>query len=199
MEERRTRYPGFNVLSQVKEWDPHTRDIVLKRLGPFPELKYLTPEETQMLKTIASHIVYDNREAILNYVIHHLDQTLSSDIGESERKPKTPPAKDLIRQGLSALNKAAQKMAQKPFTWLDTASQFKIIASLQTETVEPIPEWKRIPPKGLFKKLAGMIISAYYSHPTIWSEIGYGGPAYPRGYVRIEPGLTDPWEAKHHE
>lgn len=199
MEERRTRYPGFNVLSQVKEWDPHTRDIVLKRLGPFQGLKFLTPEEATMIKTIASHILYENREGILNYVVHHLDQTLASNIGESERKPKTPPAKDLIRQGLTALNKVAQKTAQKPFTWLDGASQFKIIAALQTETVEPIPDWSRIPPKELFVKLAGMMTKAYYSHPTIWSEIGYAGPAYPRGYVRIESGLTDPWEAKRHD
>lgn len=199
MEERRTRYPGFNVLSQVKQWDPHTREIVLKRLGPLQSLKYLTPDEATMLKTIASHIVYDNREEILKYIVHHLDQTLSSNIGESERRPKVPPAKDLIRQGLTALNKVAQKMAQKPFTWLDSATQFKIIAALQTETVESISDWSRIPPKELFKKLAGMITKAYYSHPTIWSEIGYAGPAYPRGYVRVESGLTDPWEAKRHE
>ncbi|TGV05575.1 gluconate 2-dehydrogenase subunit 3 family protein, partial [Mesorhizobium sp. M00.F.Ca.ET.186.01.1.1] len=25
---------------------------------------------------------------------------------------------------------------------------------------------------------------------------GSGGPAYPRGYVQEEKGLTDPWEAK---
>jgi len=30
----------------------------------------------------------------------------------------------------------------------------------------------------------------------VWSEMGYGGPAYPRGYYRIEAGVTDPWEAK---
>ena len=36
MEERRTRYPGFNVLTEVKAWDPHTRQIVMRRLGPFP-------------------------------------------------------------------------------------------------------------------------------------------------------------------
>ena len=199
MEQRRTRYPGYNVLSQVKEWDPHTRDIVLKRLGPFPGLKYLTPEETQMLKTIAAHIIYDERDVILTYVIHQLDQTLSSNIGESERKPEAPQAKDLIRRGLTALNRVALKISQKAFVELDSATQFKIIASLQTETVEPIPDWSRIPPQELFKKLAGMITSAYYSHPTIWSEIGYGGPAYPRGYVRIESGLTDPWEARKHD
>jgi len=31
---------------------------------------------------------------------------------------------------------------------------------------------------------------AYYMQPTAWSEIGWGGPASPRGYVRH--GLRPP-------
>jgi len=51
-------------------------------------------------------------------------------------------------------------------------------------------------PADFFKQLLHDTVSAYYSHPLVWSDIGYGGPAYPRGYVRVEKGLTDPWEAK---
>src|SRR3546814_3290242 len=29
------------------------------------------------------------------------------------------------------------------------------------------------------------ISAAYYSHPTAWNELGFGGPASPRGYVRL--------------
>jgi hypothetical protein len=38
-------------------------------------------------------------------------------------------------------------------------------------------------------------VSAYYGHPTAWSEIGFGGPASPRGYVRMNFDRRDPWEA----
>jgi hypothetical protein len=27
-------------------------------------------------------------------------------------------------------------------------------------------------------------LAAFYSHPWAWNEIGFGGPAYPRGYMR---------------
>ena len=40
--------------------------------------------------------------------------------------------------------------------------------------------------------------SAYYAHPTAWSEIGFGGPASPRGYVRMDENRRDPWEAVEH-
>ena len=29
---------------------------------------------------------------------------------------------------------------------------------------------------------------AFYSHPWAWNEIGFGGPAYPRGYARLGVG-----------
>ncbi len=33
-------------------------------------------------------------------------------------------------------------------------------------------------------------------HPTAWNEIGFGGPASPRGYVRMNFDRRDPWEAR---
>jgi hypothetical protein len=36
------------------------------------------------------------------------------------------------------------------------------------------------------------VLSAFYSHPWAWNEIGYGGPRYPRGYVRLAAGQREP-------
>lgn len=199
MIERHTRYPGFDILKEKDEWDPHTREIVLKRLGPFPEPEFLREDEVEMIKVIAGHLVYDNRGENMDYVVHHLDQTLASDIGENQRKPEAPKAKDLIRWGLRYIEDLAQTEHKTKFLELDAGKQYEIIASLQTGKARQIPEWNRVPQKELFKKLVTEVVSAYYSHPTVWSEIGYGGPAYPRGYVRVGHGLTDPWEAKRDE
>ncbi|MDQ2679511.1 MAG: gluconate 2-dehydrogenase subunit 3 family protein, partial [Candidatus Eremiobacteraeota bacterium] len=37
---------------------------------------------------------------------------------------------------------------------------------------------------------------AYYAHPWAWDEIGFGGPAYPRAYMRLEHGEPEPWEVR---
>ncbi|HZD88840.1 MAG TPA: gluconate 2-dehydrogenase subunit 3 family protein, partial [Pseudolabrys sp.] len=42
------------------------------------------------------------------------------------------------------------------------------------------------------------IVGIYYAHPDAWSEIGFGGPASPRGYVRLAENRRDPWEAVEH-
>ena len=39
------------------------------------------------------------------------------------------------------------------------------------------------------------VLSAFYSHPWAWNEIGYGGPAYPRGYMRLGEGQREPHQA----
>ena len=38
------------------------------------------------------------------------------------------------------------------------------------------------------------VLSAFYSHPWAWNEIGFGGPAYPRGYARLGAGQRESWE-----
>ncbi len=199
MQENRTRYPSYNMLNEKEHWDEHTREIVLKRLGPFDKNKFLTDHEAEMILAIARHIVYDERKEILNYVVHHLDSALASPIGEDQRKTGTPPRDILIRRGLKAIDKLSEKKLGASFLEIDITEQLTLLEELDKGKAMPLSEWQKIPQKELFKKLATEIVSAYYSHPVVWSEIGYGGPAYPRGYVRVERYLTDPWEAKRDE
>jgi hypothetical protein len=41
------------------------------------------------------------------------------------------------------------------------------------------------------------ILAEFYSHPWSWNEIGFGGPAYPRGFMRIGPlAVREPFEKR---
>ena len=56
--------------------------------------------------------------------------------------------------------------------------------------------WGGMPPRLFFsERLVRDILAAYYSHPKAWSAMGFGGPASPRGYVRMYFNRRDPWEA----
>ena len=58
------------------------------------------------------------------------------------------------------------------------------------------PAWGDMPCDLFFTfRLLRDIVRTYYSHPTAWNEIGWGGPASPRGYVRLVGDRRDPWEA----
>ena len=36
--------------------------------------------------------------------------------------------------------------------------------------------------------------TAFYSHPWAWNEIGFPGPAYPRGYLNLGINAREHWE-----
>jgi hypothetical protein len=54
--------------------------------------------------------------------------------------------------------------------------------------------WDQLNPKRAWSVVTRTVLSAFYSHPWAWNEIGFGGPAYPRGYARFGVGQRESWE-----
>jgi len=194
-----SHYPHYNVLDAAEDWDPHTRQAVESRLAPLESVENFTTEETKNLYQIAAALVDDDRTEILDYVVKHFDNSMGKRIGESQRKTDVPAQADLIRRTLTGLAKTARDNYGKPFHELSIDEQRTILGQLERGQIPATGIWKNLPQKEAFSKLLSLTVEAYYSHPQIWSEIGHGGPAYPRGYIRTEPGLVDPWEAQSEE
>lgn len=188
-------YPNYDVLALQDEWDANTRGIVLQRLGPF-QFKLLSKWQQDMVKAVARHLAHDNRTEILTWIAAYLDEQLRHPVGESQRKPGLPPVKDLILGGLDALENWAKEQYLKGFLSIKSEHQLEYLQLLEVGGMPQDGGWGVEKQKEFFAKLVGLVVAAYYSHPWVWSEIGYGGPAYPRGYVRVELGLADPWEPK---
>ena len=191
-----TYYPGFDVMEAQEAWDPHTREIVAGRLGESPPLRVLTPGEMAVLRPLLGHLLDEEREEILAFVAGHIDGKLGEPIGEAQRKQGVPPAAQLVREGLIGLDDAAKHRRGRPFAECSAEEQLALMRHLQAGSLEAVGLLQGLPQKEFFAKLLSLALEAYTSHPRIWSEMGYAGPAYPRGYYRIERGLTDPWEPK---
>ena len=57
-------------------------------------------------------------------------------------------------------------------------------------------EWDDLPPELFWSwRLLPDCVSAHWAQPSLWSAMGFGGPAAPRGYVRTGIDRRDPWEA----
>ncbi|HMC71369.1 MAG TPA: gluconate 2-dehydrogenase subunit 3 family protein, partial [Mycobacteriales bacterium] len=74
---------------------------------------------------------------------------------------------------------------------------------LQAELVQRIQDlndngdqWHGLPAKHVWSLWTRYACAAFYSHPWAWNEIGFGGPAYPRGYKNLGPDKREPWEVK---
>lgn len=194
-----SHYPHYDVMHEAEAWDGHTRDVVRKRLSPNENYSFLDNQEANTLARIVATLVDDERSEIIAYILNHIDRRLKSKIGESERKVGIPAEVDLIRNGLALIDDVAKNSDGQEFASLPLQRRQTILGELERQQL-PIP-WsnKGFPQKELFTKLLRLAVESYYSHPAVWSEIGHGGPAYPRGYVRTEPGLADPWEAQAEE
>lgn len=189
-----THYPDFDVLAEQRAWDAFSRSVVLKRLEPGPATM-LRPDETETLRAVARNLLYESRPDVLHFVVSHIDEQLAAPIGESDRKAPLPPQDVLVRRGLAALERAAAGTQGVAFAKSKPETQFHILQQLQKGKL-PLPgEFTDVPQKDLFKKLLLLAVDAFASHPAVWSEIGYPGPAYPRGYYRTERHRRDEWEA----
>ncbi|WP_199622618.1 gluconate 2-dehydrogenase subunit 3 family protein [Paenibacillus alkalitolerans] len=192
----KTRYPSFNVLDEKDAWDDHTQQIVTSRNHATVKYQFLHEREAEILRCICSLLVDDSSPDALEFVISHIDQTLNSSPGEGQRKVGVPTAPQLIRQGLKAMEQFSQHMYSTSFTEIETEKQKQMIQSISEGKADPAAVWNGVPQKELFEKLMRLTVESYCSHPGVWSEMGYAGPAYPRGYVRTQLGQLDPWEAK---
>jgi hypothetical protein len=92
------------------------------------------------------------------------------------------------------MNEEARVRHDRDFCTLTSLEQDVLITDARNGTLTHAA-WKGMPAKLFFKnRVLHDIVEAYYSHPTAWSEIGFGGPASPRGYVRMGFNRRDPWE-----
>ena len=110
------------------------------------------------------------------------------------RAPGLPPLQQAWCIGLTALDAEAIDRYQLPFAVLPGYRQDALLAAMQHGQLKH-EAWDGMPAAVFFAhRLVHDITSAYYAHPTAWNEIGFGGPASPRGYVRLDRNQRDAWE-----
>ncbi|TCZ72864.1 gluconate 2-dehydrogenase subunit 3 family protein [Paenibacillus albiflavus] len=189
-------YPTYDILNEKQHWDEHTREIVEKRLTRPSAYRNLTLQEAELLRAWCSQLMDDNRAEVINYVIDHIDGKLTPNQGEGQRKPNIPPSRTLIKRGLEEINQLALSLHKRHFYQLEADVQRNLMTDISLARGQEGDERMHVQPEEFFRKLLLLTIEAFYSHPEIWSEIGFGGPAYPRGYVRLGIGQLDSWEAK---
>jgi Gluconate 2-dehydrogenase subunit 3 len=193
------RYSSYDVWEEHTHWDDHTKKIVGSRRSPQVAKQFFSESEELLAQTVISVLVNDHRLEVLTFVTQHLDESLASPVGESQRKVGVPPQMQLYRLGLAGIEAESHARYGVDYVALKNAEQLAVLEEISAGRTKATEAWSQLAPTEWFKRILRDVVDAYYSHPLVWSDIGYGGPAYPRGYVRVEKGLTDPWEAKADE
>jgi hypothetical protein len=190
-------YPGFSTLAQQSFWDEATRDVVLQRVEQVPPIRFFTPSELKLMTAVLDRVIpQDDRDDEHKIpVVNYIDDRLSRNEMDGYRYEDMPPNREAFRLGLQAIDDIAGTMHGKPFVECSPTQQDEVLWSIHEDRPQGGDEiWKQMPADRFWILLVTEAADAYYAHPYAWDEIGFGGPAYPRGYFRLENGQPEPWE-----
>jgi hypothetical protein len=191
------RYPGYDVLDKrhTPSWNEVTRRVIDHRLSLPREPNFFTEDEWLTLSAACDRIVPQPRHRPPIPVPALIDHKMSTNKTDGYRHHQLPRMQDAWRRGLHALDQEARTRYGDRFHAISEAEQNELLKKLQQGELNG-PAWGDMPSKVFFsERMVHDIVSAYYAHPISWSEIGFGGPASPRGYVRMGFDKRDPWEA----
>lgn len=191
------RFPGYDVLSKRNSpsWNHKTREVINRRMALSRQPRFFTEAEFALVGAIAERIVPQPKNRPPIPIPALVDDQLYQDNGDGFRHASMPRQGDAWRQGLRALDAEAMQIYGRHFDQLGVTEQNTLLARMQQGELKGAA-WGEMSAKTFFEhRMAHDIVRAYYAHPTAWSEIGWGGPASPRGYVRMGFDERDPWEA----
>ncbi len=192
-------YPGYSTLSQQKFWDEATRNLILMRVEQPPPIRYFTPEQVTFWRAVFDHLLpqHDRTREFRIPLIEPIDERLYQNRTVGYRYDSMPQDREAFALGQQAINAEAQHRFGGDFIWLPEHQQDLVLQAIQEQKQQAAPEiWKRMSVARFWQMLMQDAIDSYYSHPFSWDEIGFGGPAYPRAYTRLERGEPESWEVE---
>lgn len=193
----RDRYPGYDVLSKrdTASWNDASRRAIAERLALLDVPTFFNEAEWQTLRAICDRIIPQPDHGTAVPLAAMVDRKVAKDQRDGYRQAKLPPLREAWRRGLMALDAEANAKHGARFHTLTSDAQDELLTAMQRGQLKG-KEWGDMPAHLFFReRVTHDILAAYYCHPKAWNEIGFGGPASPRGYVRMYFNRRDPWEA----
>jgi hypothetical protein len=188
------RFPGFDILSQSSHWDPVTTGVVLARIGPLPPLRFFTPRQEAVARALVD-LILDQREEPRVPVFEMIDQRLAELSTDGWRYEDLPHDPDAWATSVEALDDDAGTRFGAGFAelgWEQRGSLLQEILDLDGE------KWHGMRADRVWSLWSRYACTAFYSHPWAWNEIGFPGPAYPRGYKNPGVNAREPFEVRDH-
>ena len=193
----RTPYAGYDVLAKWDgpSWDQQTREVLRKRLTEVPPRRFFSETEWRTLEAVCARLIPQPERSTPIPIVPWIDEKLHHNWRDGFRYEDMPPLQEAWRVGLQGIDHESQRRFGSDFATSSEANQDAVLLAIQSGHVEGVV-WTRLPPQRFFTTvLLKEVVGEYYAHPAAWSEVGFGGPASPRGYVRLGENQRDPWEA----
>jgi hypothetical protein len=185
------RYPDYDVLANADHWDPTTRKAVLSRVNEVPPVRFFTAAEERCLRPFLDVLLAQDSEPRIP-VFEMVDQKMDQGKLDGFQYDDMPDDREVWRLVARGLDEAADG----DFAALGADAQHEIVGRFADAELSG-GVWDELNVSRAWSVVTRGALSEFYSHPWAWNEIGFGGPAYPRGYMRLQAGPRgrEPYEA----
>jgi hypothetical protein len=160
------RYPDYDVLADARHWDEPTREAILRRASTTPPVRFFDEREARTARAFCDTVMAQDREPRIP-VMELVDAKLFEGRLDGFRYADMPDDRETWRRVLAALDGLADEPDERRRELVDRFARGQLDLGRAWSVV------------------MRAVLAAFYSHPWAWNEIGFGGPAYPRGYMRL--------------
>ncbi|OFE15150.1 hypothetical protein BA895_07970 [Humibacillus sp. DSM 29435] len=188
------RFPGFDVLNQSSHWDPVTTGVVLDRIGMAPDIRFFSPQEQAVATVLCDHLLDQHDELTPGAkipIVNLIDSRLAEQQTDGWRYHDMPADGQAWRDTLAGLDAKAHERFDRDFVACSADQQAHMIQTVQNRGAG---QWHHLNAKHVWSLWTRYACTAFYSHPLAWNEIGFSGPAYPRGYKNTGVDKLEPFE-----
>ena len=192
-------YAGYSTMSQQGFWDESTRNVVSIRVEQPPSVRYFNPDQAVFWRAVFDHLIpqHDRTPDRRIPVLEYIDERLYQNRGIGYRFDSMPDDRSAYCLGEQAIDEESRQRFGGNFIYLPHRQQDLVLQSIHDRKPEAAPAiWKQMSVARFWLLLMQDAIEGYYAHPWAWDEVGFGGPAYPRAYTRLERGEPEPWEVE---
>lgn len=189
------RYPDYDVFANADHWDPVTREMLEKRVGDPPPIRFFTAEEAGTLRAFCDTVTGQDREPkipVINYVDEKMFEADEKGL-DGYQHAGMPDDREVWRLVARGLDEEARRRGGGSFREASGEDRERIVGGFAKAELSG-DTWEDLSVSLAWSVVMRSVLSSFYSHPWAWNEIGYGGPAYPRGFMRLKAGQKEPWE-----
>jgi Gluconate 2-dehydrogenase subunit 3 len=190
------RYPGYDAMSKRDgpSWNDKTREVIDARLKASDRPSFFSDQEWLALKALCDRVMPQPGSRPPAPLAAYVDEAMSQGKTKGYRFAGMPQPGEAWKRGLAALDEAARRDYGHVFAMLTGADQDALLSRMADGSLEA-EALRGMPSKTFWTShVIHDVVGAYYAHPAAWSEIGWAGPASPRGYVRLRLDRRDAWE-----
>jgi hypothetical protein len=161
-------------------------------------LSFFTPYEVGVAAPLLDLLLGQDSEPRIP-VLPLIDTRLSIAETDGWHYDDLPEDGQAWRDTLAHLDEDAHNRHRAGYAALEQTRQARLLQDVQDLAAGAHP-WHGLAAAHVWSLWTRYACAAFYSHPWAWNEIGFSGPAYPRGYLNPGINAREKWEvADHHD